>query len=411
MTALAGVLDCTTGQAYTVVLGLALAVVLAVAGIPPTLRDAAEIISAPPPAIGEVPGPESRAMPDEPSPGGEVAVADAGSIAIESGPPPVTMEAPMSNGDPPDVQRVRRFVAVGPPGVPFAVASDANGFLYVGTNNRPGRGAPGPSKLLRFSPTGQLTSDFPIDGQAADRSDGLTGVAAVAGRVFVADASTARIVEITPDTGAQRTHAVIPDVGPCLLALPGAACESGLEGHSPAIRGIAADESGRLYVADQGQGIVWLVAARNVVSLWHQSEHYSPGEGPVAVALGETGELFVLVKGVRDAPGSSVVYRLESGSDRAESSEAVKSLDAAKGPTALSFSRGRIFVTNQMADDVVALTPGDESAVVIVAQAEDGLDSPAGLVTRGSSLLVANGSDSDDSAAWAVLEIVAGASR
>jgi len=142
---------------------------------------------------------------------------------------------------------------------PTGVAVDNTGTLYVAdTNNH---------TVRRVSPSGIVTtfaglagSSGPLDGNAsAARFNGPGGiVVGSAGTVYVADTNNHTIRQITSAGGVSTVAG--------LAGSPGSADGTGSAARFDGPRGIAADDSGNLYVADSNNHTIRKIAPGGIVT-------------------------------------------------------------------------------------------------------------------------------------------------
>lgn len=417
MVRLASLLGCTEGQAYTVAIGVVLTVVMVWAGVPATLVDRVEEVSAPvaPPTsvIPELdrpdelprsplaPAPLRSAAPRvEPTPEGE-------RRRTAASPAPTAPPAPASN-----LGRARIAANVGRPGAPDGVAALPDRRILVATNNGGTRGANAPSEVIRYSPDGHRERSVTIDGQPETRTSGLGGLVVDGARnAYVSDTATARIVRVDA-AGAQRTYVELPDIPACGLLASADACEEGARDDRPAPRGLAIDEGGALLVADAGQAVVWRVDVSARPAPWMTFPETDP---PVAVAVEGAESVLVLVSRSFDlaSPGRGVLHRFAVRSDGSAGDGAVLTMtEALSEPTGVAVGAGGEIVLALTGQNALVLLSSDGTerdrleAADVEGRTGVPLDGPSGVVLDGRSAWVTNGSPrSNAEANWVVFEI------
>jgi hypothetical protein len=419
MTWVASVLGCTEGQAYTLAIGIVLTVVTVWAGVPATLVERVDDVSAPvapPPSLvmpeGDAERTETVRSPLAPVPVRSSAppparAPNAGPQPGVASPAPSAPPAPASDLGPP-----RIAANVGRPGAPDGVAALTDGRILVATNNGGTRGANAPSEVIRFSPDGARERSVTIDGQQQARTSGLGGIVVDGARnVYTTDTATARIVRIDP-AGSQRTYVEIPDIAACGLLASADACEEGARDDRPAPRGVAIEEDGTLLVADAGQAVVWRIDVSARPAPWKTFPDTDP---PVAVATEDAGSVLVLVSRSLDVEraGRGVLHRFAVRADGSPGEGSVVTItEALSDPSGVAVGgAGEIVLTLSGQNAVVLLSAdGKERDRLEAAEAEGRtgvpLDGPSGVVLAGRSAWVTNGSPrSNTEANWVVFEI------
>lgn len=411
-------IGCTEGQIYTATIGLVVAVVLALAGIPPTLRQRSS--QANPPTSRQEPGSDAALelgiFPEATGPVSGIAssIAEIKRETFEAGelssrPTFVAVKRPFGT--------IVRFAPVGDPGAPDTVAVDGDGSVYVSTNNARGRGREGPSKVFRYTPEGLVVDEYVIQGQPDNRTDGLTGLAIKEGVLYGLDVSTRRVIRIQTETKRQETQAEIPSLPPCIVPVSSSPCEPGVQDNPARPRSLTFDRAGALYVSDEGQATIWRIpAGESKAQIWHQSMDYASGAGPSGLQFDAAGSLFFIVANSFSPTsfGSGIVYKLEvspAGQQGARTEFA--RIDGAARPLGLALgASGRVYVTLNGSHQILVLekdgrefkrisAPGGGNASEDVV-----LDGPAGIAFRGFSLMAANQSTlTNNPVRWAVLEV------
>ncbi|MFN2537540.1 MAG: hypothetical protein ABR549_05235 [Mycobacteriales bacterium] len=399
-------LGCTEGQLYTVATGLAVAAWLGLAG-----RTAAPADALAQPPLSQVqPGPAATSpvvvVPTAPVP----TLSTAPLPAVSPQPPaiaPPTFVMPEPTPEPTFAQRPV-LARVARPGAPGGLAVTAAGQLYVGTDNGTARGVPGASKLFQYDGrTGALKAAMTITGQPRDHADGLGALAVGPSAVYAVDRDLFRVLSIDRVTHSQTVAATVPDVKPCLLPPGTTPCEPGALDHEPALTALALDDSGALFISDEGQATIWRLArGARAVSPWYQSMDFATGDGPAGLALDNTGSLLVTVGMSLDTnnankgclysisrrpdgtPGDRVLLASFTSSDR-------------PGPVVMDVS-GVAYVILRGTGTIVTVS-GRTATRMTTASSPIPLDDPAALAIAGNRLLVANRGTTHDATHWAVL--------
>ena len=424
MRRLARWLGVTEGHAYTLTIGLVVALATATIGIPPTLRHRRVVSAASGPLL-----PTTRSNRSLTVAGAPVTSPDAAApLAAPFGPlaptgtsqsddvavAPSTVATPSTPGPPPvpsfadggALGEVHPLATVGQPGAPEGIAVDpTTGAFYVGTDNGSARGTPGASKVLAYSSAGTLARQYTVTGQRPGQADGVTGLALDGiGGLYALDASTSRVIRIDLATGDQANVARIPDVPACSPADQAGMCELSPRDSAPVPKAAAFDGAGNLFVADTAQGIVWKVTPAGAVSLWDKSVDFvgPTGAGPAGLAfdgkgqlvlvvsaslVGLTGAVYVIPVDKAGAPGNHTRLWQSSPDD---------------APTGLALgSSGKIYVTTTGSDALIVLNPEGSVLRTVTAAA---FDTPTGIAFRGQSVLITNPSaTNNDPSHWTVV--------
>ncbi len=423
---LADRLGIEAGQTYTIVTGVALALVLAVFGLPPVLDHAGESVATAAVAGGELPvtPPTTTPSPGAMVPGPTATAPTPASNAAPPttlrfhAPPPPAPNAPITttttttspaprppipNAPPPEPDGTTTVLARVPqPGAPDGVGVGPDGVVYVATNNGGGRGGVGPSEIIVFTPSGQTIGSFSITGQPDDRTAGLTGLAVDrVGRVVVADASTNRLLRLDPSRSDLSELVTIPDLASCLVTLD-ADCEPGAIDGAPELHGVSISPDGSILVADRGQGIVWGFDSHGL-HIAYSVDDRTPGEGPTAAAM-RGNELIVAVSGLADTvpPGQAAVLSVVDGT-----ATRLTTYDGAADLRGLTVGNsGRIYVTLAGAGTVDAIGPDGVVDSYDGGDVEPGFDEPTGIAVADGRLLVTNQSTTtNDADHWVVYAV------
>ena len=420
---IATALGCTQGQAYTLVIALVLAVATIWLGIPPTLRERVAAVAAQEPTVATappfVPGPNPTAAPRSALAPVPVEPSEPPRVPQPSARPmptaPAAPAAPRPSAT--ELGAVRIAATVPEPGAPDGVGIDPQGRTVVATNNSTTRGTSGASVVFRFTPDGNAAGSVAIEGQPSTRTAGLGGlVVDGAGRAFITDTATARILRVDIDARRQATYAQIPDLPACGLVAVADACEPGTRDELPQPRGLVLDPSGGLYVADVSQAMIWYVDTAARAKPW---AFFEDTDAPVALARERNGSILVGVARSLspDRVGRGSLHRIEVRSDRsAGERKAVLTTEPLDDPSGIAVGEGgEIVLSLTGANALVLLGPdGKERDRIDATEAESRtgipLDGPGGVVASGRSVWVSNGSPRSNTAAnWVVFEVGLGA--
>ena len=399
---LASRLGIRDGQAYTVVAGALLALVLGLLGLPPVLRgvdvpgtaQAAAQGSAPSPSPTIVVGDEAAersspslpALAPAPLPAEPLAGRPDRPIAAGAGPDratTTTVAPPRSVGD------LRVLADVGAPGAPDDLAVGDDGTVYVATDTASG----GPSRLLAFDTDGARRGSWTAPDQPEDRQRGLTGVAVTAsGSVLVIDAATGRVLRLDRPAASLEPVATVPDLPACgLTRIDG--CEPGLVDRAPLPSDIAVSPDGLVVVTDEAQGVVWRLDGRELTVLVALTDR-TPTAGPVAASFERNGRLIVAVSGRLGSfpPGLPALFRIPVDDGDAGAPELLTDLADGEIPgDVVASATDRVYVSIPSAGVVadIGIDQGDR----IDLAADDGYRAPTGLALRDQLLLLTDPSD------------------
>jgi len=392
------------GEAYTVLVGVVVALVLAAVGLPGVFRDVV------PAAIAEASAPARPSA--QATAAAEVAAPDpapaaAGLPAVA----PVRPGAPASRSATPDrpstaAERLPAplggraagersvFAEVPDPGSPDGVAVAPDGSVYVTSDAAGDR----PSALWAFSPTGALLDTWTAPGQAGTRARGLTGVAVDGdGTVWVVDAATARVLRLDLSADALVPVAEAADLPACGLLPPSSPCERGLVDSAPLLSAIAAGPDDALVVADRAQGLLWTVAG-DELSLLAALDDRLAGDGPVGVSFVDDDELVVAV-GARQSsfpPGLPALVQLRLQDGQATGPPTlVADLAVGEVPAdVVAGGSGRAYVSLPASGTIADIGIDQGDRIDIRGDAtEPAFAAPHGLALRARSLLVSDASD------------------
>jgi len=366
---LAARLGLTEGQTYTLAIGLAFALVTAMIGIPPTLRDHArqsfgdqmaaaaetapvrnpDVAPAAPLVVAESPAPTL--------PAADFAGPTVAAQPYESVEPPMEPEHPESYDDGGATGEVHSVAAL--TGAPHGIAvNPSNGAFFVATD-----------RIVQFRPDGSQARTIDVPGSPA-----LGGLALDAGGALLTVVPAShKVLRVDLASGAVTELATIPNVAPY---------------NAPSPRAVAVDRTGRIYVADAGQSTVWRIDGNKATAWLTAGEFLSPqSAGPVGVAVDGDGNVIVAV-GSTPVALTGVVYRVPVGADGAAGTPSqVWRSSPNDTPTGVAVSgTGRIAVTLAGSNKVVVL----DKAGAVLATATSDLGTPVAAATRGRSVLVAN---------------------
>jgi streptogramin lyase len=314
------------GDAWTIAIGLTLAVALAVTTVPASLRDRPATSAAartpvtapaaPPAGADDAPPPVVVGDP----PAGDLPL---GPLATPQLPPasdPFTSptdvpsggaDAPgRSDGGPPRSptaadrmllapNAVALFAPVTSGDAPGAVTTTADGHVHAATD-APADGATDPSALLSWNASGAPQGSVPVPGQPADRTRGVTALStAPDGTLLATDAATGRVLVYDPRLAQWSVRAELPDLPPCLLPMQ-TACQPGPFDTAPLPRGAVVDSDGTAFVADAGQGIVFRLQPNQAPEVWSSSAEFVGDNGLAGLDLNGDGDVVAAVTQVAD---------------------------------------------------------------------------------------------------------------
>ncbi len=392
------------GEAYTIVCGLVVALLLAVVGLPGVFRGfdpagldqaAAASPSSPPTSVVDAspPSTESVTSPSLPT----LAPGPLPSLPGDTATPPTsppTTTPPTSGGDERPLGKQRLLADVPDPGSPDDLAVGPDGTVYAVSDDDLSSG--GPSALWAFSPDGDLVDTWTAPGQPTTRTRGLTGVAVDPdGDVWVVDASTARLLRLDRAKGALVPVAEVDDIAACGILNLASPCEPGLIDSAPLLTDVATAPDGTIVVADRGQGTLWRLDGGDLAVLSTITDRL-PGDGPIAVSFASDSELLVAV-GARFAslpPGLPAVLQIRLNNGTAEAPRVVIDLEVTETPGGVvTGNSGRVYValpgSGVIAD--IGIDQGDR--IDIAGEGDPSFTGPLGLALRDRSLLIADTTD------------------
>ncbi|MEA2309462.1 MAG: hypothetical protein QOI65_1748 [Thermoleophilaceae bacterium] len=408
-------LGCTEGQAYTIIIGLVVAVTLAVGGIPaalrskplaaasPNLRAAAPAAPAAPPATIGPTAPTT--VPPVATPPARPSLDGSSPVSPPAAPNPPTR---------PPVGTITTFAVVSAPGAPGGVAVAADGTVYATTDNGTALGMPGASHVFGYSADGTPGIDVTIDGQPDGHADGLTGAAVDprTGNIAVLDSAGRRVLVVEPLSHTVRVLVTLPDLPACLVALGAPQCEPGVQDHQPSLVAALYDGDGDLYISDPGEATIWQIApgASNAVT-WYQSTDFATGDGPTGLAWTPGGDLAFAVGTSLDIanPNAGGLYRLAINPDGSAGTRTLThpfAIGDEPGPLVVG-SSGTAYVVIRKTGSIVSIAPDGAQSGRIDPPGNGPIpiDTPSALALREGQLLVANQAPATPGH-WAILAIV-----
>jgi streptogramin lyase len=392
------------GDAWTVGIGLTLALALAVSTVPAVLdaRKIAPRVAAPAgdaplvpaaPAAPAAPPADAMALPPavppaQPLLGRPVPPAPSGAEdAVTPPPAPGPASGPVGAA-PPAPGEVRQFAALRTGSAPGAVTAARDGSVWAGTD-APGQ-SDGSAQLLMWDPVGVLKGTVEVPEQPADRTRGLTGMELLPdGSLAAVDAATDRLLRYDPAVRAWSTLARVPDVAPCLV-LAATSCQPGVLDTAPLLRGMTVDAAGSTYVADAGQGIIWRLAPGTSIQAWYSSADLAGEQGLAGLAVDADGHLLAVATRLAGLQGTAAgallrVDRAEDGSAGART--VVAAFQTGEDPVDVALgASGSAYVALQGVDALVTLdSTGFEQLRVV----DDALQQPTAISLGAGRVLVA----------------------
>lgn len=417
------------GQAATVLVGLAFAVVLGATGLPGVLagrdRAGAADLAAAPRASEVTPEPGAVDLPEVvvPVPGTAVPRPDLVTTGQRPSSPPsaapqspetaAPAAPPVTDPAPFGTQLLARVPA---PGSPGAVALAGDGTVFVVSDDGVLGGGRGPSALFAFAPDGTERDRWDIDGQPETRGRGLSGVALAAdGTVWVADAATSRLLRLDPGARRLTEVATVPDLRSCIGVLVPPPCEPGLVSRPPALGGLAVAEDGTVYLADRGQGVLWASGPDGGLGVLHAFDDRLPGEGPVDVTVRHDGSLGVALS-ARVAslpPGSASVVVVPRPGDSTGEPVVVADLGVGEVPGAIAAGdSGRLYLTIPSTGVVIDLGVEQGDRIVLTGDdADPAFQAPTGVAVGDGALVVSDPGSSalaSDQPHWVLYRVAVG---
>jgi len=155
------------------------------------------------------------------------------------------------------------FAKISAPGYPADALVTSNGTVYAGTfHSLLTLSASGPSKVLKYSPTGVLERTYTISGQTSGGDDDGVQVSNTDhhGLLYLLNQSPAQVLTLNPVTGAEKVYAMFPNLPACNASgQPASACSDGLGYQAPEPDFSAWGPDGSMYVTDYNQAVIWRV--------------------------------------------------------------------------------------------------------------------------------------------------------
>ena len=253
----AGVLGWTPGQAWTVAVGLVVAVPAALLGLGPTLnalRHSALAVAAPPAAAAAPLHTEPPAIlgAAPPAPAGRPASSGRTSSAVNGAPEPGRPTSAAPAVTPPNDAVFATLSGTGTVRS-LAVAADA---VVVAVDD--GGGAPG--RVVVLDSTGAVAREATlVVNNVPYQQPG--GVTVTTDGVLVTTTSPAAVLRVDAKSGAVSKVADIPDLPLCLPVVRATNCQPSVPDTAPRPQQLAASDDGAIYVADRGQACVFQVAS------------------------------------------------------------------------------------------------------------------------------------------------------
>jgi DNA-binding beta-propeller fold protein YncE len=310
----------------------------------------------------------------------------AGAVALW----PVLTHADDRDGrDEGEVGEVTEFAKL-PEGVRFPegiTANPATGDIFVGTFDF----GPNANKLVRFDRHGRVSAQKDFGGAP------LLGLEFAAGKVYILNFGASRVQRIA--AGFDGTTAVEDVASVPAIGSPGSRTEGNPDGSTdlitfgsnsfPAPNAMVFDKAGNLYVSDSFQGAVYKVANATtcatpcaITVVKHDPQLATAGFPP----FGANGLAF--------NADESLLYIANTGDNRVLKLDmATNALSAfapsVHGADGLLFSKGRLWVAANQADEIVALN--DKGRAVMRIGAFEGIrkdGSPRGLLFPASMVVV-----------------------
>lgn len=294
------------------------------------------------------------------------------------------------------------------PGYPADAAVGPHGAIWTGSYFGTAQYS-GPSKIFAFSRAGELLTTLTVSGQDPN---GTRAVAAFAfdaeGRLYAGDyapgpGEPGRMLRFNRKTGAQEVYATFPDIPVCSAAPAGAGCAEAAVDSAPGPDFAAFDASGRLYVTDFQQGVIWRVPrGGGRAQLWLSDTRLDGGGfGPSGLQFLPDGRTLVIaVSSTGGLPVASqgVVYTVKVRDDgRAGSLREFWRSAPGEGPNGIAIAKsGHIYITLTFANQIAEFSSqGQELARVPLLPGQDPtmnppFDTPSGIHFDGKRLLVAN---------------------
>lgn len=396
---LASRLGVRDGEAYTIVVGLVMALVLAVVGLPGVFRGfdpaalgqaaaSAPSTTAPATVDGVDQPPSSGAVtPSLPAFAPAPSSSPVGNDAPSFGPSTPSMP-PTATGSERPLGDLALLTTVAEPGSLDGVAVGPDGTVYVVSDDAGDEA----SMLWAFTETGKPVDSWAAPGQPKGRTRGLTGVAVDPdGTVWVVDASTASLLRLDRTAGELVPVVEVDDIPACGILNLASPCESGLLDSAPLLSGIAAAPDGSIVIADRAQGVVWQLAGRKLTVLAALDDRVA-ADGPVGLSFLSDDELIVAVGGRLSSfpPGLPAVLQIRLVDGAAQPPVVVADLAVTETPgDVVAGDSGRIYVSIPSAGIIADIGVDQGDRIDIVGESFDpAFTTPTGLALRERSLLL-----------------------
>jgi hypothetical protein len=153
---------------------------------------------------------------------------------------------------------VQLTALIPPPGYP-ALPHVMGDKIFEGTYDNP-NGTPLPSRVLEYTPDGELLNSWTVGGQDTSQPHGVQVAANdAAGWLYLLDKTSGRVIRLNPKTGAQTLYATVPHIPPCSSAPAGTECKDATQDMAPMPDYAAWGSDGSLYVTDYQQATIWRI--------------------------------------------------------------------------------------------------------------------------------------------------------
>ena len=332
---------------------------------------------------------------------------------------------------------VQVLALVPPPGYP-ALPHILGSKIFEGTYDNP-QGTPLPSRVLEYTPYGELLNSWTVAGQDTSQPHGIQVAANdPQGRLVLLDKTSGRVILLDPRTGAQTPYAVVPHIPPCSSAPAGTECKDSAQDLAPMPDYAAWGPDGSLYVTDYQQAAIWRIPkGGGTTQLWLTDKRLDGGQFGTACLLlmpdrqtllfsqASNGGLGSLGRALQSIPSGGPVNPLtgklyeipiQSGGQPGSMRQLWESgpADAPDG-CALTTS-GHIFVALAGASNQVVELDASGHELARFGQQFSGannssvpFDTPSGLGCLGADLIIANQSyTAGNSANQALLDLATG---
>lgn len=396
-------LGISEGRAYTLVIGLVVALVAAYAGIPPTLRDAAApSLPRPPTELFDEPGGDELA--GSTRPGDEVAAplpvddtsgsffeppADAAFEPAASPGAPIEGSADPTPATPPAAPSfgpLDVFTTLADPGAPSGVAVMTTGGVVVGTDNVAGRGRDTAPQAIVIGPDGSVLRRHQISGDG-----GIVGLAGSGNAVVVLRTTPPHLLRLDPTTGATTELATLPDLPPCAVVVFGGPCSTTPTDAPPRPTGLTIDRTGALFVSDGAQATLWrLGAGGRSPEVFHQAPDYVGERGLSGVSVAPDGSLVLTVEdGVRQATSGSVLRLSRTAQGAPGELTVLATTDREARPSGVAVDRaGQIHATLAGTDRLLVLGADGAELGQLMGDLDQPCSSPRGVAAGAAAVFV-----------------------